>query len=80
MLIEFQKTEDGITIHLPAEVVDASVFDVNGLVNVKRENGRLLILHPDAPYYDIEEMIASITDENRHEEISTGRPRGQEVW
>ncbi len=74
MLIEFQKTETGVTLHLPEDLADASVFDAGNLVDVSRENGHLIVRHPNEPHYDIEKMIASITDENRHEEIGTSAP------
>jgi len=32
------------------------------------------------PKYTLEELLAGITVENRHEEISTGPPVGEEVW
>ncbi len=80
MLVHFEKTDQGIVLQLPDELVENPVFDSGGMVNVTRENGRLVVTHPDEPTYDIGEMIASITDENRHAEISTGRPVGNEVW
>lgn len=80
MLVHFEKTDRGIVLELPDELVADTIFTSGGVVEVSRENGHLIVTHPDEPRYDIEEMIASITDENRHAEISTGRPVGNEVW
>lgn len=80
MLVHFEKTDQGIVLELPDELALNPVFASGDVVEVARENGRLVVTRPDEPRYDIEEMIASITDENRHTEISTGRPVGNEVW
>ena len=80
MLVHFEKTDGGIVLQLPDELAANPVFASGDTVNVSRENGRLVVTKPGEPTYDIEEMIASITDENRHAEISTGRPVGNEVW
>lgn len=80
MLVHFEKIDGGVTLQLPEELAANPVFSSGDMVNVSRENGRLVVTKPEEPAYDIEEMIASITDENRHAEISTGRPVGNEVW
>lgn len=80
MLVHFEKTNGGLVLQLPDELSDNPVFSSGDTVNISRENGRLVVTRPDEPTYDIEEMIASITEENRHAEISTGRPVGNEVW
>jgi len=76
MLVHFEKTDRGIVLELPAELITDTVFTSGGVVEVSRENGHLIVTHPDEPRYNIEEMIATITDENRHAEISTGRSAG----
>ena len=80
MLVHFEKTEHGIVLELPEELAQNTVFSSSSLVEVSRENGRLIVASPDDLHYDIEGMIATITDENRHAEISTSHPLGNEVW
>ena len=80
MLVHFEKTENGIIIQMPDELAGISVFDSGDIVEVSRENGRVVISRPDEPPLDIEAMIATIMPENRHAEISTGPRRGNEVW
>ncbi len=80
MLVHFEKTEKGIVIQVPDEMADISVFASGDTVEVLHENGRLIVSRPDEPRFDIEAMIATITPENRHAEIKTGPPRGNEVW
>jgi antitoxin MazE len=39
-----------------------------------------LLLKPRPPKYTLDELIAGITPENRHEETDWGPPVGGEVW
>jgi len=80
MVVHFEKTEKGIIIQMPDELADSTVFDSGNTVDISRENGKLIVSRPDEPHIDIEVMIATITPENRHAEVKTGPPRGNEVW
>ena len=80
MVVHFEKTKNGIVIQMPDELADSSVFATGDTIEVSRENGRVVISRPDEQPLDIEAMIATITPENRHAEIKTGPPRGNEVW
>ncbi len=80
MLVQLQKTEQGLSIPIPEDLASKSSFNEDSVVEIRLENGKFVVASPDEPYYDIDAMIATITDENRHPEISTGRPRGNEVW
>ena len=42
-------------------------------------DGRLVVT-PKRPAYTLEELVAGITTDNRHEEADWGRPMGDEVW
>ncbi len=46
-----------------------------------REDGGAVVIEPITPEsYDLQTMIAGITDENRHEPIEPGDPQGCEAW
>jgi antitoxin component of MazEF toxin-antitoxin module len=42
-------------------------------------SGKLAII-PGPPVMTLESLVEQITDENRHDEIRTGKPVGSEVW
>jgi len=45
------------------------------------ESGRLVLVPvPDSKVPSLAELLEQITDENRHVEIGTGEPRGNETW
>jgi antitoxin component of MazEF toxin-antitoxin module len=76
MQVQVERTDKGMLIAIPNELADS----FGDTVEIFRENGRVVISSPDEQPLDIEAMIATITPENRHAEIKTGPPRGNEVW
>ncbi len=76
MQVQVERTDKGMLVAIPDEFAGS----FGDTVEVYRENGRVVISRPEEAPLDIEAMIATITPENRHAEIRTGPPRGNEVW
>jgi antitoxin MazE len=49
-------------------------------MDVWEEGGRIVVEKPGPMPYDIDALVAGITDENRHEPITMGEPVGREAW
>ena len=58
--------------------MEAAHLSLNQPMNVRVENGRV-ILEPAAPSYVLEDLLAGMTDENRHAEVDFGVPQGKEL-
>ena len=58
----------------------AARFRLDQPLDVRAEEGRIVIepLRPEP--YDLAALVAGITDENRHELVEMGPPVGQEAW
>jgi antitoxin MazE len=66
-------------VRIPAATLDAAGLKPGDPVEVREENGRIVIEKvPEA--LTLEWLIAGITPENRHEEIDWGAPVGREAW
>ncbi len=67
-------------VRIPQAVLDAARVRLDQPVDVREEGGRIVVeaVHPRR--YDIEELVAGITDDNRHEPIDMGPAVGGEVW
>jgi antitoxin MazE len=74
-----KKWGNSASVRIPASVMAAAKLRLDQPVEVREEQGRIVIepLRPDEP--DLAELIAGITDANRHEEIEFGTPVGKEV-
>ena len=65
-------------VRLPAAIMEAAHLTINQAVEVRAENGRVII-EPVEPAYALEDLLAGITAENRHAEQDFGAPQGQEL-
>lgn len=75
-----KKWGNSAAVRVPAAVLEAAHMRLDQPVDVREEGGRIIIepLHP--AHYDLDALIAGITDDNRHEPMETGKPIGKEVW
>lgn len=65
-------------IRLPAAVMEAAQLTLDQAVEVRAENGRIVI-EPVAPAYRLDDLLAGITAQNLHGEQDFGMPQGQEL-
>lgn len=75
-----QRWGDSLAIRIPPELADEAGLKVGSEVELVVVNGCLKIYPPGMPRFTLEELVAQITPENRHEEIDWGPPVGKEVW
>ena len=66
-----------LAIRIPKPLAEELELQAGTAVELSAEDGRLTIARKEL---DIEEMIARITPEKRHEEWDLGRPQGKEIW
>ncbi|MBA3274898.1 MAG: PbsX family transcriptional regulator [Chloroflexia bacterium] len=69
----------GAAIRIPSPIMRAARLKIDQEVDV-REEGRVVIVAPVRhAKYDLDELIAGITDDNKHDLVSFGEPVGQEA-
>lgn len=75
-----KKWGNSAAVRIPASVLEAAHVRLDQPVDVREEGGRIVIepLHPLS--YDLDALVAGITDENRHDCVEMGAPVGKEVW
>jgi antitoxin MazE len=67
-------------VRIPASTLAAAGLKPDDPVDVREENGRIVIEKVAKGKPDIQALIDGITDDNRHEETDWGAPAGKEVW
>lgn len=65
-------------IRLPSAIMEAAHLSLDQPVEVRAENGRVII-EPIAPSYSLDDLVAGITPQNRHGEEGFGAPQGKEA-
>ncbi|SCZ86642.1 AbrB/MazE/SpoVT family DNA-binding domain-containing protein [Nitrosomonas mobilis] len=79
MALQFvKKWGNSPAIRLSAAVMEAAQLTLEQAVEVRAENGRIII-EPAAPSYSLDDLLAGITPKNRHSEQDFGIPQGQEL-
>jgi antitoxin MazE len=78
MVIAFGKWGDSLAFRIPAPIAKEIGVTENGLATLSVKEGKLVI-EPITDEIDLEQLVAGITDDNRHEEISTGYAVGSEL-
>lgn len=78
MVVQFAKWGNSVALRIPT----AYARDIGATVGVSAElsveNGRLVVAPVELPAYDLAELVAGITDENRHGEIGGHYAIGEE--
>ena len=79
MRVLVKKWGNSASVRIPAAVMAAARLRLDQEVEVREEQGRIVIDPVRPAEYTLAALIAGITDENRHGEIDFGSPVGKEV-
>lgn len=58
----------------------AAALHVDQAVDVREEDGRVVIEPVRAPSYDLNDLVAAMTPNTYHDDQDFGAPVGKEVW
>lgn len=75
-----KKWGNSAAVRIPASVLEAANVCLDQPVDLRVEEGRIVIEPLQPAQYDVETLVAGITDENRHELVNTGKAVGREAW
>jgi len=66
-------------VRLPTAALKEAAFSLEQRVNIVVTRGRIVIEPSSQVAYDLDALVAGITPGNLHEEVSVGKPVGQEA-
>lgn len=75
-----KKWGNSAAVRIPASVMQAMRLDLDEVVDVREEAGRIVIEPVRQKSYDLSELLKGITPKNRHESVHFGLPSGKEIW
>lgn len=70
---------NSLALRIPKALAERSCLAEGTEVELALEGGRLVVT-PVAPTPSLAELLARVSDENRHGEVGTGPPWGREAW
>jgi antitoxin MazE len=80
MKTRVQKWGNSLALRIPRPFADEVALHENSAVDVSVRSGKLVVVPLEEPEVTLKELVELITPENRHDEISTGGPVGNEIW
>ncbi len=80
MRVVVKKWGNSASVRIPASVMAAARLSLDQPVDVREEEGRIIIEPAREAAYDLATLVDGITDENRHDAVEFGPPKGREVW
>ena len=79
MKTRVQKWGNSLAVRIPRPFAEESNLREHSTVDVSLRNGKLVLTPVAEPAPSLEELVKQITPRNRHHEIETGGPVGNEV-
>jgi len=80
MLAKIQKWGNSLGVRIPKNVAQEARIQEGTSVELRVEEGRLIIAPQNKRKYTLAELVDKITPENMHGETDWGPPVGKEVW
>lgn len=74
-----RKWGNSVAVRVPAAVMEEAHLTIDQAIDIRVEQGRIVIEPISISEFDLDSLLAGITPENRHEEASFGAPVGREA-
>jgi antitoxin MazE len=80
MITKIQKWGNSLGLRIPKGLAEDAQVAEGADVDVKVENGRLVVAPIKNSRYRLSDLLKQVTPENLHAEVQVGGPVGREVW
>ncbi len=80
MKVTVKKWGNSAAVRIPAAVMQAVHLDLDEVVDVHEESGRIVIEPTRQKTWNLDELLRGITRKNRHEAVDFGPAVGEEIW
>ncbi|WP_027285920.1 AbrB/MazE/SpoVT family DNA-binding domain-containing protein [Rubritepida flocculans] len=80
MRVTIKKWGNSASVRIPASVMAAARLSLDQPVELREEEGRIIIEPIRDRGCDLASLLDRITEENRHDAVDFGPAKGREVW
>jgi antitoxin MazE len=80
MKASVKKWGNSAAVRIPASVLESTGVQIDEVVDVRGEDGRIIIEPVREKRYKLSDLLKGINKDNLHEAIDFGAPEGKEVW
>jgi antitoxin MazE len=78
--VHIRKWGNSVSLRIPAPLLAAASLRVDQLVELREENGRLVIEPVPEDFASLDALLDAMTPETFHDEVDFGAPVGDETW
>jgi len=79
-LTKVQKWGNSLGLRIPKSFAQEASVEEGSAVDLSVSDGQLVIRPVRQERYELQKLLAAVTEENLHSEVSTGKPQGREAW
>lgn len=80
MRVQVKKWGNSASVRIPASIMAAAALRLDQEVEVREEEGRVVIEPVVAPVYDLDALLRRMDPRSFPDEEDFGPPQGGEVW
>ena len=80
MRMQVKKWGNSASVRIPASIMAAAALRIDQLIDVREDQGRIIIEPVLAPVYDLDELLAQMSPDTFPDEVDFGPPVGKEIW
>lgn len=74
-----KKWGNSAAVRIPAAIMEAAHLELEQVLDVREEDGRVIIEPAKDENVSLDDLVAGITEKNIHDEVDFGTPAGNEV-
>ena len=79
MLVSLKKWGNSASVRIPSLILDSLNLKLNDPLDIKEENGRIIIEAVKVNEFKLDDLLSGVTQENLHERVEFGLPVGKEL-
>ena len=80
MQVTVKKWGNSASVRIPVAVMEAAKLSLDAVVDVREEDGRIIIEPVRQAEFDLDALLAGITPDNQHGEFGFGPAVGREEF
>jgi antitoxin MazE len=80
MRARVQRWGNSLALRIPKAFATETDLESGSEVELTLDDGRLIVTPLTPASYELEDLLAQVTPENRHGEVDTGSRVGDEAW
>ena len=79
-ITRIQKWGNSFAVRIPRNLINSLSLTSRVSLDIREEDGKLILTPIQPKKYQLSEMIAQITPQSIHSEVDFGNESGNEVW